>query len=108
MDAPEYFPLIRGMSVLTGDVLLLTRWNSATGKDRHSLDFSGRDAVLPFDWAAYSRVVAIHGQDVYLSGYDEESGQGMLIRCLLTDVASVAARYPIKFKPPPSAYTMLK
>ncbi|MDJ0838232.1 MAG: 6-bladed beta-propeller [Acidobacteriota bacterium] len=107
LDAPEYFPHIRGFMPLPGHRLMITRWSAYPDHKKYAFVFDHQGRRVQPEESHYNRIIAIHGETAYLTGYNEESGQGMLIRCHKADIDRVAAFYDDVYIPPPQIHIAL-
>lgn len=99
LDAPSSFPLIRSMSVLD-DCLFVSMWTwEPDHKARYLvLDHHGNHVDLPFKPENRKRILAIYGKVAWLTGYDDESGEALILKCSKDQIDGVAAEHSILYE----------
>ncbi|MDJ0839919.1 MAG: hypothetical protein QNK37_25605 [Acidobacteriota bacterium] len=110
LEAPEYYPFLKAMTVTPDDRLVLERYgiNDRNGKNLFVFDFFGRPAELTYQKTNAYRLIAVQDAHAYLTGYDGEIEQGMVIRCAATEIDRIAGAFPITFEEEPRIVIPLK
>ncbi len=97
---PEHFPIVRDLYVsgLGQIVVLLWTGNPDTMKRALVFDHQGKQTVLPYKAEHEARIMAISGQDAYISLYEEEDDQASLLRIPVTKIDATLASHPLAFE----------
>jgi len=100
LDAPKYFPLIRGLSVSPSGKLVVVKWTWDPDIKDHFLvlDHHGKEATLNYAPQNQGRVIAIYSDTAYLSGYDDESGEATIIKCSSDKIDQTINHHPLVYQ----------
>ena len=110
LDAPEYFPLIRSLSLSPQGYIVVELWTNEPDEVQSYLvmDQKGRRVALNFKPEHNHRVLAIVGEAAFLTGYDNELGEAVIYRCLKSQIDAVAQSRPIEYEHQMGVFARLK
>ena len=109
LATPERFPLVKQSWLGPAETLVLEFWTADPGLKQHFLvlDQDGEPATLPFDPQWMKRVVDFDEKNAIVSVFDDENGAS-LVRCALSRVDEVAAKYPFTEPQPEDGWVAIQ
>ena len=109
LRAPEYFPLIRKITVTPENDLVVELWTGLPDarKSFRIFDTEGKDAALDYQPEHAFRILGVVGDMVYLKGYDSQQEEAIIIKGPKANLDQLAEHNPITYKSKPGIFIMI-
>ncbi len=96
---PEYFPAIRDMMIDTSGRLVVDRWRGDPESKHYliGLDEKGRERKSVQSWEVLSRTIAIQGDRAYVTAFDSEKEEAVLVKLPTSRLDRYVTENPIVY-----------